>query len=70
MIGVSTTVVADRSTDIFRDRVQVRDQFFDAFAFLVGAFNGCIDFSEIGVMMFAVVDFHRASINVGFESIV
>ena len=71
MIGVATTVVAYRATDVLRHGVEVAHQVLDGFALKLSvAGDGVVELGYVGVVMLAVVDLHGSCINVRLQRIV
>ncbi|MFM1943105.1 MAG: hypothetical protein RI897_2087 [Verrucomicrobiota bacterium] len=68
MVPVASAVVADCAADVFRHGGEVTDQGFEGLCFEVGiSSDGLVEVSHIGVVMFAMVDFHGHRVDVGFE---
>jgi hypothetical protein len=68
MVPVSTPIVANGATNGFGHSSEVSNQFLDGFSSKLGsAFEGFVEIRDICCVMFAVVDLHRAGINVGFK---
>ena len=71
VIDVATSVVADGTADVFWHGCKVGDQIHSGFVFdTCFASDGVVEVGDVGLVMLAMVDFHGASIDVWFESVV
>lgn len=67
---MSSPMVANRSSNAFGDGRQILDKVIDVQCGEgIVAFQGCIQSRDIGLVMFAVVDFHRLGVDVWLERI-
>ena len=67
---MSAAVVADCASDIAGNRVQIADQLFDGLGFerrVTG--DGVVEFGDIGVVVFAVVNLHGLVVDVRRQSV-
>jgi hypothetical protein len=70
MIRMTPTVVHDRSADGFRQRTYIGQQVFQRHRLKVGVtFERGVQIVDVGLMVLAVVNFHRARVDVWFERI-
>ena len=68
---MSAAVVAHRGANVFRDSVEVADQFLDRFAFELGlAFDRLVQVGDVSLVMLVVMDLHRLCIDVRFQGVV
>ena len=71
MISVTPAVVAHNCANVFRHRFQVADQIFHRFLFEISfVFDRLVDVVDISLVMLGMMDFHRARIDMRFQSIV
>ena len=64
-------VVANRGSDILRDRTEIGDQLLDIFCREVRVpLESCVGVGDVGVVMSRMVYLHRARVDVGLESII
>ena len=67
---MSSPMVANRSSNAFRDGGKVLDEVIDIqCGEAIVTLQGCIQSRDIGLVMFAVVDFHRLGVDGWFERI-
>ncbi len=67
---MSSPMVANRSSNAFRDGRKILDEVIDVqCGEAIVTFQGCIESRDIGLVMFAVVDFHRLGVDVWLERI-
>ena len=67
---MSSPMVANRSSNAFRDGGKVLDEVIDIqCGEAIVTLQGCIQSRDIGLVMFAVVDFHRLGVDVWLERI-
>ena len=64
---MTTAVVANGSTDGFRDRIQFSHQIVNRFVSERRSFQCLVDVRDVGLVMLRVMDLHRACINVWFQ---
>jgi hypothetical protein len=66
---MTASIVPNGGADIRRNRIQIADQLLEGLFFQIG-FSGdsLVQIGDVGVVMFAVMNFHRLGINVRFES--
>ena len=70
MVGVTAAVVADRVADALRHGAEVGDQLVNGLAFEIGiALERLVEVGDVGSVVFAMMDFHRLRVDVGFESV-
>ena len=70
VVDVTAAIVADHHADVFRHGLEVADQFAGAFRLEFRfAGDGVVDVGDIGGVVFAVMDFHGAGVDVGFERV-
>ena len=65
---MAAAVVAHRAADVIRHGIQVADEGFDRLGFerrMAG--EGFVHIHHVSVVMFAVMDFHRHSVDVRLE---
>ena len=66
MIRVAATVVPYGTAFCFRDSIHVADELFDRLPLKPSAFKCGVYFRDVCLMMLAMMDLHRASVNVRF----
>src|SRR5690242_7669446 len=70
MIEMAATLVAHCGSNFFRDSVQVLQQVFDLFAAQLRKFaHGLVEIGNISRVMFVMMNFHRARIDMRFEGV-
>ena len=70
MIHVAAAVIAHGGADVFRNFVDLREQFLHRKLLKVRVpFEGLIEVRDICGMMFVVVNFHCLCVNVWFECV-
>ncbi len=69
VIEMSAAIIPDRTPDIFGHFSKVRNQRLDGQRFEFGAFDCIVEFRDISGVVFAVMDFHRLRVEVGFERV-
>ena len=68
MVPMSTAVVAHRAANALGHGGEVADQFLERLACEIGsAFEGLVQIRHISGVMFPVMDFHRAGVDIGFQ---
>ena len=70
VVGMSATVIANDGADVFGDCVEIFDEVFNGFGCEWGAFEGGIDVVDVCLVVFGVMDFHGARIDMRFERVV
>ncbi|MNI39498.1 hypothetical protein D3C73_936810 [compost metagenome] len=70
VVGVAAAVVAHCAADRFGQGIQIGDQGFHRLRRQARLFQRGIEVVDVGLVVLAVVDFHRARIEVRFEGIV
>ena len=67
---MSSPMVTNRSSNAFGDGRKILDEVIDVqCGEALVTFQGCIESRNIGLVMFAVVDFHRARVDVRFQRV-
>ena len=67
---MATRIVAEAAADRLRNLLQIRDQVVDRECSEIGVIlEGIIGVGDVSLMVLAVMNFHRAGINVRFESV-
>lgn len=70
MIHMTAAVVADSGADVFRNGTEIGNQLESGFRFKVGfSSDRRIEVGDIGLVVSAVMDFHRESINVRLKRV-
>ncbi|MNT29529.1 hypothetical protein D3C72_1652770 [compost metagenome] len=70
MVGMTATVVANCSTDVLRNGIQVGNQFFNALILqLWCTFECCIKISDICVVVTIMVNVHGLFVDMWFKCI-
>ena len=70
MVHVAAAVVADGGANLFRNFVDLREQFLDGKFLKVGmAFERFVEVCDVRGMVFVVMDFHCFRVNVRFECV-
>ncbi|KAG0763484.1 hypothetical protein G6F22_018417 [Rhizopus arrhizus] len=70
VVGVATAIVAHRAALRFGHRIKVGDERLDRLRGDAGLLEGGIEVVDVGLVVLAVVDLHRARIEVRLEGII
>jgi hypothetical protein len=69
VVGVTATVISDGTTLGIGNRAKVRHKFLDGLVLEIRSTDRIVHFGDVCVVMFPVVDFHGASIDVRLQRI-
>ena len=68
---MTAAIVAHDHANVFRHGCEVTDEFADPLVFQLRlAGDGVVQIGDVGLMMLAVVNLHRAGIDVRFEGVI
>jgi hypothetical protein len=70
VIGVAAAVVPHNCANVFRHGVEVTDQVFYSFLLEIGALDGLVQVIDVSLVMFGVMNFHCARIDVRLQRII
>ena len=70
MIGVTATVVANRTTLFSGNCGKVADEFADGFILQISACDGVVQLRDVSIVVLVVMDFHGACVEMWFERVV
>jgi hypothetical protein len=67
MVEMTTAVISNRCSDAIRDRIEIAQQIFNAFALQIRvSLQSGIQFVNVGLVMFRIMNFHCLGIKIWF----
>src|SRR2546430_825881 len=71
MVGVAAAVVTDGGANVFGHGIQIANQIFNGFLRQLRLIlKRVVNVGDVSLMMFGVMNFHRARVDVWFERVV